>query len=768
MLRNLTLLFLILSTELSVGQTVLSETHNDATIGIDRKAWNGIGNTSLHSDGYAHDFTLPPRTNPCQEITGIRVEINLTGYTNNGSCNHNEIYYNLFYGCNTYAGGASCLPATNLIAEPFFPPNTSPPPFNFGNPLGSPLNSGIEPDFGENLSVDIIPVTFPGDCFAVTNGHISYEYTITVTVTVTDTAPTTPTFTQVAGICTGEALSALPSTSNEGITGTWSPSLDNTTTTTYTFTPDADQCATSQTMTIAVTPTVTPTFATVSPICSGDTLTPLPTMSNEGITGTWSPVLDNTSTTTYTFIPDAGQCGLNQTMTITVNPLVTPTFTQVADICSGDTLTPLPTTSNEGITGTWSPVLDNTSTTTYTFTPDAGQCILTQTMTITVNPLITPTFTQVSPICSGDALPPLPTTSNEGITGTWSPALDNTATATYTFTPDVGQCGLNQTMTITVNPSELPVFTQVPPICNGDILNTLPNISNNGVTGTWSPALNNTATTTYTFTPDPGFCPTTVSMTITVNDNPIVILQSEYFLCFNTGGDVAIPLSIDTGLTTGTFNFTWFLEGVITPGANQENYAPTQAGNYEVQVQNSMTLCETQVATTVTALFEPAFEANVISDAFQDNQMIEVTATSSGIFEYNLDNGQWQDSPIFTNVSIGEHVVFVRDIRGCIENSQNVVVIGYPKYFTPNDDGFHDTWNITAPGNPNDFIASSDIYIFDRYGKLLKQLNPKGDGWNGSFKGLKMPSNDYWFIVNYTEPNSGVRKQFKSHFTLKR
>src|SRR6185295_17382435 len=107
------------------------------------------------------------------------------------------------------------------------------------------------------------------------------------------------------------------------------------------------------------------------------------------------------------------------TLTITVNPNITPTFTAVAPICSGATLAPLPTTSNNGITGTWSPALDNTTTTTYTFTPTAGKCATTATLTITVNPNITPTFTAVAPICSGTTLTPLPTTSNNGITGSW-------------------------------------------------------------------------------------------------------------------------------------------------------------------------------------------------------------------------------------------------------------------------------------------------------------------------------------------------------------
>ena len=94
----------------------------------------------------------------------------------------------------------------------------------------------------------------------------------------------------------------------------------------------------------------------------------------------------------------------------------------------------------------------------------------------------------------GDVLGELPTTSNNNITGTWAPALDNTLTTTYTFTPDASQtCAVSQTMTITVNPLITPTFTQVAAICNGEALGELPLTSDNGITGTWLPALDNTA-----------------------------------------------------------------------------------------------------------------------------------------------------------------------------------------------------------------------------------------------------------------------------------
>ena len=105
-----------------------------------------------------------------------------------------------------------------------------------------------------------------------------------------------------------------------------------------------------------------------------------------------------------------------------------PTFTAVNDICNGDVLNPLPTTSNNGVNGTWTPALDNTLTTQYTFTPDAGECANTATLVILVNQKTDPTFAAINDICNGAALDPLPTISNNGVNGTWTPALDNTLT----------------------------------------------------------------------------------------------------------------------------------------------------------------------------------------------------------------------------------------------------------------------------------------------------------------------------------------------------
>jgi hypothetical protein len=155
----------------------------------------------------------------------------------------------------------------------------------------------------------------------------------------TCTTQTTPAFTQVAPICAGTSLDALPVDSTNGINGSWTPEINNTETTLYTFTPASGQCASSTTMEIAVIPNVTPVFTPVEPICYGETVAALPVDSTNGINGAWSPALNNTTTTTYTFTPAAGQCATATEMTIGVGQEVpAPTGSATQTFCDGETV----------------------------------------------------------------------------------------------------------------------------------------------------------------------------------------------------------------------------------------------------------------------------------------------------------------------------------------------------------------------------------------------------------------------------------------------
>jgi len=260
-------------------------------------------------------------------------------------------------------------------------------------------------------------------------------------------------------------------------------------------------------------------------------------------------------------------------------------------------------------------------------------------------------------------------------------------------------------------------------------------------------------------------CYATTELALNVNLLPDFTLDNNYVICVNTNGTEIIgPPLIDTGLSVLDYTFEWRLDNTVIPGATDSSYLATQSGDYSVTVTNNITNCQRVENTTVSESASPVVTATVTSSAFANNHIIEVEALGGGDYEYSLDNGPWQDSNIFENVSLGEHIVMVRDKNGCGFASTSVTVIDYPKFFTPNGDGYNDTWNIAGiNAQPN-----AQIFIFDRYGKLLKQISPTGDGWNGTFNGYNLPSADYWFTVKYIEPNSGDKKEYSAHFALKR
>ena len=152
------------------------------------------------------------------------------------------------------------------------------------------------------------------------------------------------------------------------------------------------------------------------------------------------------------------------------------------------------------------------------------------------------------------------------------------------------------------------------------------------------------------------------------------------------------------------------------------------------------------------------------AEPFGDPQKIEVQAKGgSGTYEYKLNNRKWQSSHIFNNVTGCENQrVSVRDLKACQNiKSTKIIVLYYPRYFTPNGDGFNDYWAINCLKD-----NYKSITIYDRFGKFLSQLDSDSLGWDGTYEGVRVPSSDYWFIVTYMD--DGVEKQFKSHFSLKR
>ncbi|OYX83139.1 MAG: hypothetical protein B7Y83_12505 [Flavobacteriales bacterium 32-34-25] len=266
-------------------------------------------------------------------------------------------------------------------------------------------------------------------------------------------------------------------------------------------------------------------------------------------------------------------------------------------------------------------------------------------------------------------------------------------------------------------------FNQIAPICAGDNPPNLPSTSLEGFDGTWTPSvIDNTITRTYLFTPNTNECARPQSMTITVNpDSPGF---SDFTICSGNSAP-----TLDTTSPTGV---TGIWDPRTVDEFNSDSY--------------------TFIPDTGQCATEQTIEVTVIPS----NTLVD--------FNWTVTEAFFQSSNVFEYVASGTHSITVTDQAGCSMpiTKTDILVINYPKYFTPNNDGFNDYWNVKElDTQPNAYIR-----IFDRYGKFLKQISPNGDGWNGSYNGYFLPADDYWFVIRYIENNAV--KEFKSHFSLKR
>lgn len=243
-------------------------------------------------------------------------------------------------------------------------------------------------------------------------------------------------------------------------------------------------------------------------------------------------------------------------------------------------------------------------------------------------------------------------------------------------------------------------------------------------------------------------CSATTSFTTIIYPLPEIDLPDDITLCLND-----LPLTVTAGSGIGN-SYVW------STGDMTASIDITSIGTYDVTVTSpfgcsqtaSFTVSESELATIV--------DVDVVH--FSDNNTITVTASGNGDYLYSLDGGTPQVSNIFEFVGPGYHIVTVSDINGCGGVSEEAVVIDYIQFVTPNGDGFNDTWHIIGI----ETLPQSIVYIFDRYGKLIKTLRAGDRGWDGTYRGNKLPSSDYWFLAEIKDGPESF--DVKGHFTLKR
>jgi gliding motility-associated-like protein len=245
-------------------------------------------------------------------------------------------------------------------------------------------------------------------------------------------------------------------------------------------------------------------------------------------------------------------------------------------------------------------------------------------------------------------------------------------------------------------------------------------------------------------------CYSITSFEIIVNELPQINLENEYFLC-----DLEPSLYIAEDSNFDSWKWT-FEDGSVISNSFDVNLI--DAGTYTLQVtriKNGVS-CENSFSFNLVRSMLPTITEVKIKD-ISDSNYIEIITSGDGDFEYSIDGSNFQDANVFQNLSGGVYNVQVRDKKGCGIDTTEVVLVDYPKFFTPNKDGYNDYWQIDGVNK----FPYSKIFIYDRYGKLLKELTSSNLGWDGSFNGNKMPSNDYWFIVNLSDGRT-----FNGHFSL--
>ena len=290
-----------------------------------------------------------------------------------------------------------------------------------------------------------------------------------------------------------------------------------------------------------------------------------------------------------------------------------------------------------------------------------------------------------------------------------------------------------------------------------------------------NPLVSGTQTIHYTLlNPLQTNCMVSGSFNLVVNALPEFLVNSPQIVCsFNPS--FTIILEPQESSTTEQFTYEWLwtsLDGSITNEfvSNDRSIPISTPGIYTITLtKTDGTACSRSKTITVKAseLANLTENSITISDIAENNSVsIDTSSLGLGDYEYALVlEGEipvsYQSDPFFNNVSPGFYTLYVRD-QICGEATLPISVIGYTKFFTPNGDGNNDSWNIRGINETKQ--AKSLIRIYDRYGKLLKQISPSSKtGWDGTYNGKLVPNDDYWFRVFLEDGRS-----FMGHFTLKR
>ncbi|HPB26575.1 MAG TPA: gliding motility-associated C-terminal domain-containing protein, partial [Bacteroidales bacterium] len=671
----------------------------------------------------------------------------------------------------------SCVGMQDGMAMVTVNGGTQPYHYNWSNGFNTATISGLS---AGNYSVS---VTDNNGCIA------------TASITLTAPIPIDPNFAPIADICYGSLAPILLPISPNGIPGSWNPPvINNMVSGTYTFTPAAGQCANSQTLNVTITPQAIPNINPIPPFCAGTIAPTLPNPS--GISGNWYPAtIDNYTSGFYTFTPLFGECAVPQTLHVVVIPPTVPDFEPIPDFCEQSVAPALNHISPNGIIGTWSPdIINNTTSGSYIFTPLPSQCATSQTLNVTIIQKAVPEFSPVPPLCVGSPAPVLNTTSLNGISGTWNPpAINNITSGLYTFTPDTGVCATNNTIAVTVNP--LPSIATVAfpsTVCLGHNT-TLGAVGAD--TYTWAPGNLNgssvivapTTATVYSVT-GTSLAGCTGSATVAVNIAPEVSMD---FITTPKVGCYPLDVQfsfVPNGLVD-TNSLHWNFDDPSTTNdisnLTEPGYTYTDKGHYVVTLYGvSIYGCNLVAYDTVIVRPGPVADFTTHPEAGETNdpriyfydQSIDAVSWQWNFGNPQSGNDNFSDlqNPSHNYTDSGTFYVqlIVANEFNCLDSVAKPIRIyeSYaffvPNAFTPDGDGINEGFRGKGVGiDENSF----EMYIYDRWGKLMFKTNDLYSEWDGINynNGADCEMGVYVWLISFRE-KTGLRHDLKGFVTLVR
>lgn len=240
-------------------------------------------------------------------------------------------------------------------------------------------------------------------------------------------------------------------------------------------------------------------------------------------------------------------------------------------------------------------------------------------------------------------------------------------------------------------------------------------------------------------------CYSTTSFTLNVILQPNIDMENEYSFCEKGNVTITAP--------SGFNSYLW------STGATTPSITINEVGTYTLKVthENNGILCEASKTIKVTLSAKPIIDNIIIKDWTDETNSITIHASGHGKHLFSIDGINYQESNIFTGLKPGIYTVYVKDSNDCGVVMQQIAILMFPRYFTPNGDGVNETWHVKYSRYEPDMF----VYIFDRYGKLITSLRATGPGWDGTLNGHKLPSTDYWFTV---KRKNGM--EFKGHFSM--